>query len=1127
MSFHRDRFVWRSFLVCFVALLALFGGAREAWAFALNGYHWPDGTAVEIHLQLGSSPTPLQDGSASWDASAADALAIWNQYLAPIQFVQNASVPQGGHDGANSAFFSTTIYGETFPTGVLAVTLGSGGPGGVFTETDVIFNSAVNWDSYRGPIQGSGLGGIYDFHRVALHEFGHVLGLDHPDERVQTVVAVMNSIISDLDHVADDDIAGVHYLYAARITSFLYPSTAQSGEFFSYQIAANNYPSSYAAAGLPPGLSLNSATGLVSGRCSTSGTFPVDVTALGPHGNATGQLQIIIQPLPILGPGALQVQIGDNLSFQISAGNNPTAFDAVGLPTGLQVNQATGLVSGIAQVSGNFQVRVIARSAVSEAAETLYLYVLPARITSNTFLGAIELGDPFSYQISATNNARAFSVSNLPSGLQFDPGSAVISGNPTTSGFFTFTVSAQTDYGVVTADVRLQVLAPHITSALFMPIQNIGDGFYYQIRASNHPYYFSAAGLPAGLHLDSTTGEITGVPELSGQYQITLTSQGATGIASATFTVTIQALDVPDVPLTKLPLQVYGTIVADPKRSRVYAAATNGIAVIDTDSLSIVQTIPLSLFISDLNISADGNRLWITDYYDSTIRAIDLDTLTVSATLMTSLKPKRIREGADGRLYVTDYNQYDVFQVDAGTGASLSQFSPRNPDYGGYSSIELSPDRKTIYVLAQSQTTPLASYTLVPGAAPQLIQRVETHSGQDYYQTLAVNPDGKSLSVFSQLHQTGDPTQIRSTADLNVVQGSLASAYIPGKLGYNFDGSLLFQTMFQRSRINVFQDATGQLARTITLPEQAFAGDDSNATQCMAVDRTNSYLFVSSNRGAPGFSGPGVYVYSLTPPPPTQTPARSLLNVSTRLRAQAGDNVLIGGFIVNGQASKQLALRAIGPSLPVAGKLADPILQLYDSAGAIIAQNDNWNARRAEVIATGIPPLDERDAVVVATVEPGSYTAVVRGLNDSAGVALVEAYDLSPNSASKLANISTRGKVETGDNVMIGGFILGGDEGTNVVVRAIGPSLKNAGVGGALNDPTLEVYDGNGTVLAQDDDWRVYQEQQLTQTGLAPTDDRESAVLLFLQPGAYTAIVRGKNDGIGVGLVEVYNLNAN
>jgi hypothetical protein len=202
-------------------------------------------------------------------------------------------------------------------------------------------------------------------------------------------------------------------------------------------------------------------------------------------------------------------------------------------------------------------------------------------------------------------------------------------------------------------------------------------------------------------------------------------------------------------------------------------------------------------------------------------------------------------------------------------------------------------------------------------------------------------------------------------------------------------------------------------------------------------------------------------------------------------------------------------------------------VELHDASGVIVAKNDNWNAHRTEVLLSGLAPTDEHESALIFTLQPGTYTAVVRGVSATGGVAVVEVYDLSSDGGSRIANISTRGRVETGDSVMIGGFIIGGGQLTNICVRAIGPSLANDGVPGVLPDPWLEVYDSNGVLLAQDDDWRLYQEQSLIQAGLAPSNDRESAMLLLLQPGAYTAMVRGKNNGTGVGLVEVYNLDAN
>ena len=173
-----------------------------------------------------------------------------------------------------------------------------------------------------------------------------------------------------------------------------------------------------------------------------------------------------------------------------------------------------------------------------------------------------------------------------------------------------------------------------------------------------------------------------------------------------------------------------------------------------------------------------------------------------------------------------------------------------------------------------------------------------------------------------------------------------------------------------------------------------------------------------------------------------------------------------------------------------------------------------------------LAPGNRLEPAQLFTLNPGAYTIGISGVKNTTGIALAEAYDITPFSSS-LGNISTRARVGSGDDVLIGGFIIGGDQATSIVLRAIGPSLAKYGVVDALSDPILELYDGNGALLAKDDDWRMSQEQQLIQTGLAPADDRESAMLLLLQPGAYTAIVRGKDNGTGIGLVEVYNLDAN
>jgi hypothetical protein len=246
------------------------------------------------------------------------------------------------------------------------------------------------------------------------------------------------------------------------------------------------------------------------------------------------------------------------------------------------------------------------------------------------------------------------------------------------------------------------------------------------------------------------------------------------------------------------------------------------------------------------------------------------------------------------------------------------------------------------------------------------------------------------------------------------------------------------------------------------------------------------------------------------------------------LRVETGDNVLIGGFIVAGTQPKKVIVRALGPSLSsfFPGALADPFLELRDSAGNLIRANDDWRiTQEAEIIAAGIPPANDLESAIVATLPAGgsAYTAIVRGLFNVTGIGVVEIYDLDQTVDSKLANISTRGLVRTGDDVMIGGLIVLGQDPLRVLVRAIGPSLP---VPGALSDPTMELHDGNGALIASNDNWRSDQETEIIATGIPPSNDLESAIVATLPAGggSSTAIVRGVNGTTGVALVEIYAL---
>lgn len=263
---------------------------------------------------------------------------------------------------------------------------------------------------------------------------------------------------------------------------------------------------------------------------------------------------------------------------------------------------------------------------------------------------------------------------------------------------------------------------------------------------------------------------------------------------------------------------------------------------------------------------------------------------------------------------------------------------------------------------------------------------------------------------------------------------------------------------------------------------------------------------------------------------PAPTGNGRLANISTRVQVGTGAQVMIGGFIVQ-NASKPVLVRALGPSLAASGvgnALSDPVLELHDGSGNLIAQNNNWkddSAQAQQISATGIAPTSDKESAIYRTLAPGNYTAIVSGNNGGTGVGLVEVYDLA-RSSGKIANISTRAVVGTGEDVLIGGFIVTGPQSVRTIVRAIGPSLRSS-IPEALSDPMLELHDANGGLVASNDDWQNTDPSTqiaIDNSGVAPRDAKESALLSEVQPGNFTAVVRGKNNASGVGLVEVYDI---
>ena len=327
--------------------------------------------------------------------------------------------------------------------------------------------------------------------------------------------------------------------------------------------------------------------------------------------------------------------------------------------------------------------------------------------------------------------------------------------------------------------------------------------------------------------------------------------------------------------------------------------------------------------------------------------------------------------------------------------------------------------------------------------------------------------------------------------------------------------------------------ATGTPTPSITLtgaqPSWLSFVDNTDGTATLSgtpdADSDLSYSFTITARN--GVSPIATQDFTLTVQP---TPANAtLVNISTRLLVQTGAKVGIGGFIITGTDAKKVLIRGMGPTLTrfgVPNALQDPVLELHDSTGAVVISNDDWKIpQETDIAATGKAPPDDHESAILLALQPGSYTVIESGKNGTSGVGLIELYDLDAVANSQLSNISTRGFVQTGANVMIGGFIVCGANGSvNLIVRALGPSLAPFGIPNPLADPLLGLYNANGTLIMSNDNWKDSQQAAIQNSGFHPPNNLDSAIFVTLPTGNYTAIVSGKSGGTGVGLVEVYRL---
>jgi hypothetical protein len=679
-------------------------------------------------------------------------------------------------------------------------------------------------------------------------------------------------------------------------------------------------------------------------------------------------------------------------------------------------------------------------------------------------------------------------------------------------------------------------------------------GYTFVADGNPAPTYTVQAGtLPPGLSLDSTSGALTGTPTLAGTFSgIVVRATNSEGffdtaafsitIASVGSTTTITSNSPPSPTLFGETITFQATV--GPNAGAVEPSGTvtfmDGATTLGTGTLADVGGVATASFTTGPNQLAVGSHP-ITAVYGgdanfgpstSGIVTRVVNQATTSTAVTSSLNPSVFGQSVtftatitinppSGAATLTGSVQFSVDSVNSGapvpvsgnqatfTTSSLST-APHtiNADYLGDTNFAGSNGTVSQTVNKANSTTSVSS-----SANPSTVGQNVTFTA-----TIAALvpgagvPGGQVQFVVDGSNLGGAVPLSGGTAQAST--STLTVAGSPHSVTANYLGS------------SDFNASNGSLAggQTVNAPTPTpTPAPTATATPIPVPTATPTATPIPGGTATP----------TPTPTPtPSATPAQAL-NISTRLRVDIGDKVMIGGFIVTGNASKPVVLRGLGPSLaasgiPATAVLADPVLELRGATGSLIMKNDNWkDDQRSLIEGTTFQPTDDHESVIVATLPVDAYTAILSGKNQTTGIGLVEIYDNDQTVDSTLANISTRGFVQTGDNVMIGGFTLGGNPAsTRIAVRGVGPSLTGFGLSNVLADPTLELHNANGTVMISNDDWTddATSAALLTANGLGLTDPKESGIFTTLPPGPFTAILAGKSGGTGIGLVEIYNL---
>lgn len=687
--------------------------------------------------------------------------------------------------------------------------------------------------------------------------------------------------------------------------------------------------------------------------------------------------------------------------------------------------------------------------------------------------------------------------------------------------------------------------------------------------------------------VDANTGQLVAsrqdVPQAPTSFTTSVTVVPEENTLYVSSTTTLTAFDTRDLSVKAALPQHAIKVAYDPANTRklfllhdpndATRDLINAVGVFDREDFSL-QAVTVGYRPADLATNSRTHRVYVADELANEVVALDSDTRAVVARVQLTPGVQHDQRVAVSerlnRIYVPRLingigspnfgGAVDIYDGDSNTLRSsipvdvipghVGIDDTRHRIYvAGYRASGSMQWSAFLYVYDQDTEARLATLNLGPGITPVASAGIAVNqvTGRVYLSTalgLSVI-DGNTAARIAQLSILAGPVAIDRVTnkvyvahpaqggngyELTVIDGATntieRAVPIPTQTTNNdFVNGIavdeVTNTIYVADAPANYLKQTGQVIAFDANQDYAVVGSTSVGMRpsAAAFDPATRQLFVSNN-----YDG----TVSVLQSDVARAPAM-LANISTRAFVGADDAAIIGGFIVDGPAgsTKRVLVRAIGPSLSQAGvanPLADTVVELHDSAGNVITNDDSTTGDQQEIEATGIPPTDSRESALIATLPSGPCTAIIRGKSNSTGVALIEVYDLDSASAATLANISTRGFVGTGDDVLIGGIIVSGSEPIQTEIRAIGPSLATSGIAMPLTDPILELRDPNGALIAANDDWQE-NAAEISATQLAPSDSRESALAEMLYPGRYTAIVRGKNDNTGVALVEAYNLH--